>query len=83
MQVDIDMHAFRVHDDCKIDIAHFKEGKRTLRRRDLRSANLVRDAWIERDASHSTFQNCFASNAAIHRSICMVPRVDNSIGDGP
>jgi hypothetical protein len=44
MQVDIDVHAFRVHDDCKIDIAHFKEGKRTPRRRDFRSANLFRDA---------------------------------------
>jgi hypothetical protein len=46
MQVDIDVHAFRVHDDCKIDIAHFKEGKRTPRPRDFRSADLLRDAPI-------------------------------------
>jgi hypothetical protein len=28
MQVDIDMHSFRLHHDCKIDTASFKEGKR-------------------------------------------------------
>ncbi len=56
MQVDIDVHAFRVHDDCKIDIAHFKEGKRTPRRRDFRSANLLRDAWMWRAESCSTLQ---------------------------
>jgi hypothetical protein len=36
MQVDIDMHTFRIHHNRKIDTARFKEGKRPPHRRDLR-----------------------------------------------
>ena len=36
MQVDIDMHSFRLHHNCKIDTARFKEGKRPPHPPDLR-----------------------------------------------
>jgi hypothetical protein len=32
MQVDIDVHAFRVHYNCKIGISRFEDGKRPSRR---------------------------------------------------
>ena len=31
-----DVHSFRLHHNCKIDTAHFEQGKRPLHRRDLR-----------------------------------------------
>ncbi len=37
MQVDLDMHKYRVHHNCKIDTARFEEGKRPSHSRNLRS----------------------------------------------
>jgi hypothetical protein len=36
MQVDLDMHKYRVHHICKIDTARFEEGKRRSHRSALR-----------------------------------------------
>jgi hypothetical protein len=36
MQVDLDMHKYRVHHNCKIDTARFEEGKRRSHRSALR-----------------------------------------------
>src|SRR5215203_5351319 len=36
MQSTIDVHRFRIHQNCKIDIARFEEGKRPSRRRNSR-----------------------------------------------
>ena len=36
MQVDLDMHKYRVHQNCKIDTARFEEGKRRSHRSALR-----------------------------------------------
>jgi hypothetical protein len=50
MQVDLDMHKYRVHHNIKIDTARFEEGKRRSDRSALQVANLFhdgpqRDAW--------------------------------------
>jgi hypothetical protein len=48
MQVDIDVHTFRIHHNRKIDTARFEEGKRPPHRRDLRPDEALRDAWTQR-----------------------------------
>ena len=40
MQVDLDMHKYRVHHNCKIDTARFEEGKRRRAPRPERTACL-------------------------------------------
>src|SRR5438552_13532981 len=49
MQVDLDMHKYRVHHNCKIDTACFEEGKRRSRRSPLREVEPLRmrrrDTW--------------------------------------
>ena len=40
MQVDLDMHKYRVHHNCKIDTARFEEGKRRSHRGALRVSAL-------------------------------------------
>jgi len=37
----LDMHAFRVHHNCKFDTARLKEGKRPLHGRDIRPDETV------------------------------------------
>jgi hypothetical protein len=44
MQVDLDMHKYRVHHNCKIDTACFEEGKRRSHRSRCGWANLSHDA---------------------------------------
>jgi hypothetical protein len=44
MQVDLDMHKYRVHHNIKIDTARFEEGKRRSDRSALQVANLFHDA---------------------------------------
>lgn len=44
MQVDLDMHKYRVHHNCKIDTARFEEGKRRPDRSALQVANLFYEA---------------------------------------
>ena len=44
MQVDNRRHKSRLHQNCKIDTARFKEGKRALTTRDRAKAS--RDAWM-------------------------------------
>jgi len=44
MQVDLDMHKYRVHHNCKIDTARFEEGKRRSHYSALRVDDLSQDA---------------------------------------
>jgi hypothetical protein len=58
MQVDIDMHAFRVHHNCKIDTARFEEGKRPSRRRNLRPDEALESAWPPAPEVRQTLKRC-------------------------
>jgi hypothetical protein len=49
MQVNIDVHAYRVHHNYKIDTSRFEEGKRPLRRCDRMKASLAKPGAHRRD----------------------------------